>query len=61
MEDKYSEEFYKHYLHDFVRSIHQPGHHCQVEDEYNVNNCDPLDISSHGVEVVFLLCTLSAD
>ena len=39
VQDEYSEDFYKHYLHDFVRNVHksQNKKQEQADTEYNVS------------------------
>ncbi len=42
VQDEYSEEFYRYYLHDFVRNVHKSQNKIeeQAETEYSVSICD---------------------
>ena len=47
VQDDYCEDFYKYYLHDFVRNVHksQSKKQEQAETEYSVSICDIIIVT----------------
>ena len=47
VDDEYCEDFYKYYLHDFVKSVHQSQHKEQEQKEQEYNVCIAIFVISY--------------